>query len=68
LLGWLLLFYYYWNGAHREWWDGMSWRTVSNVATGALDAARGSLPVMILGGLALVGTAGKAFRRDWMRS
>ena len=62
-------YYYWWDGVNWEWSpDGITWSTVSNITTGALDAAKGSLPLMMLGGLALVGTAGTALRRrNWRR-
>lgn len=64
--------WWYWDSSGWWWWDGYSWgyygwSPVSKVATGALDATRGSLPLLTLGALALIGTASIAFRRNWRR-
>ena len=69
--------YYYggwwWLGYDGWWWtDGYYWTlygwdyytTVSNVAAGTPDAARGTLPLITLGALALIGTAGILIRRN----
>ena len=58
----------YWDGYQWLYWDGYNWvptwSLVSNVATGALDAARGTVPLVALGTLALIGTTGLLFRRN----
>ena len=68
---------WYWDGSYWWWTDGYSWwwtdgyywywdsyYTVGNVAAGTLDAARGTLPLVTLGALALIGTAGILIRRN----
>ena len=63
--------WWYYDSSGWWWWDGYYWtaygayNTVSNVATGALDAAKGkTMPLVTLGALALVGTAGILIRRN----
>ena len=63
--------WWYYDSSGWWWWDGYNWaaygayNTVSNVATGALDAAKGkTMPLAILGSVALLGTAGVLFRRN----
>jgi len=41
-----------------------SWTPASSTATGVLEAARGTLPLVTLGALALISTAGIAIRRN----
>ena len=59
----------YWD-ATLGWvyWDGYNWvptwSLVSTVATGTLDAARGTLPLVTLGALALIGTTSLLIRRN----
>jgi LPXTG-motif cell wall-anchored protein len=38
--------------------------TACNVAAGTLDAARGTMPLVTLGALTLIGTAGILIRRN----
>jgi hypothetical protein len=61
---------WYWDSG---WWtDGYYWTPygwsaytmVTNVAAGRLDEARGTLPLVTLGALALIGTAGILIRRN----
>ena len=63
--------WWYYDSSGWWWWDGYYWtaygayNTVSNVATGALDAAQErSMPLAILGSIALLGTAGVLIRRN----
>jgi len=65
--------YWWWSDSYSWWWtDGYYWyydsvdyySTVGNVAAGTLDAARGTLPLVTLGALALIGTAGILIRRN----
>ena len=68
--GW---YYCYWPSWGTYYWDPYTstyvpdtsyYTTVSNVASGTLDAARGTLPLVTLGALALIGIAGLVFRRN----
>ena len=68
--GW---YYCYWADWGTYYWDPYTstyvpdysyYTTVSNVAAGTLDAARGTLPLVTLGSLALIGTTGLLFRRN----
>ena len=63
--------WWYYDSSGWWWWDGYYWtaygayNTVSNVATGALDAAQErTMPLAILGSVALLGTAGVLIRRN----
>ena len=44
--------------------DTSYYTLASDVAAGTLDAARGTLPLVTLGALALIGTTGIAIRRN----
>jgi hypothetical protein len=56
---------YYWDPYTSTYAPDTSYYTLaSDVAAGALDAARGTLPLVTLGALALIGTAGIAIRRN----
>jgi hypothetical protein len=61
---------WWWTDGYLWWWtDGYYWYwdsyyTVSNVAAGTLGAARGTLPLVTLGALALIGTGGILIRRN----
>jgi hypothetical protein len=68
--GW---YYCYWPSWGTYYWDPYTstyvpdtsyYTTVSNVAAGTLDAARGTLPLVTLGALALLGTASLLVRRN----
>ena len=67
--GW---YYCYWPSWGTYYWDPYTstyvyypyYTMVSNVAAGTLDAARGTLPLVTLGALALIGTTGLLFRRN----
>ena len=66
-------YYYWWSDGYSWWWtDGYYWyldyySTAGNVAAGILDAARGTLPLVTLGALTLIGTAGIVIRRNRRR-
>jgi hypothetical protein len=66
-------YYWWWTDGYYWWWtDGYYWyywgldyySTAGNVAAGTLDAARGTLPLVTLGALTLIGTAGIVIRRN----
>jgi hypothetical protein len=66
-------YFYWWSDGYYWWWtDGYYWyydgwdyySTVGNVSAGTLEAARGTMPLVTLGALTLIGTAGILIRRN----